>query len=214
MTLALPLIGRPRLGRAVVLGYLTFCAVYLTCGTLHLRAPHLLEPTALDVSIPFLPWTIWVYLSQFALLLAALLLARTDIDRSRAFYAMLLATLLAAIVFLAWPTQLARVPLPQGGFTASAWRLLYLADVPGNCFPSLHVALAVLSATLLLRTGAIWRLAAPLWVLAIALSTLTTRQHIALDVAGGAVLAPTAWALAGRLFSYERTRAAFRPASH
>lgn len=212
MTLDLPLIQRARLGRALALGYLAFCALYLACGTIHPRAPHLLETGALDLPIPFLPWTLWIYLSQLALLPMALLLAQTDVERSRAFYAMLLATLLAAVVFLIWPTQLARPPLPRSGFTAAAFRLLHRADVPGNCFPSLHVALALISATVSMRAGSIWRLAAPLWAVAIVLSTLTTRQHVMLDVAGGAALAPTAWALAGKLFSYERARPALHPA--
>ena len=107
----LPLIERARLGRALLIGYLAFSTVYLACGHWHLRPPLLLEPGVLDTSIPYLPWTLWIYLSQFVLLMTALALARDHHDRSRSFYAMLVATLVAALVFLAWPTELER-PTP------------------------------------------------------------------------------------------------------
>jgi membrane-associated phospholipid phosphatase len=204
----LPLIERSRLGRALLIGYLAFSTVYLACGHWHLRPPLLLEPGVLDTSIPFLPWTLWIYLSQFVLLMTALACARDDHDRSRTYYAMLVATLVAALVFLAWPTKLERPPVTGQGLTEIAWRLLYLSDTPTNCFPSLHVALALLSAAALVRRGAGWRLAAPVWAAAIALSTLTTRQHVVLDIAGGFLLAPMAWILTGTLFAYERTPAA------
>jgi hypothetical protein len=201
----LRLIERARLGRIMLIGYLAFSSVYVACGHLHPRPPLLLEPGMLDALIPFLPWTLWVYLSQLLLLMTALALSRDDQDRSQTFYALLIATLLAALVFLTWPTQVARQPVTGAGLTAIAWRLLYLSDTPANCFPSLHVALALLSAAALVRRGGGWRLAAPVWATAIVLSTLTTRQHVALDIAGGLLLAPMAWILTGKLFAYERT---------
>lgn len=210
--LTLPLIDRAHLGRALLLGYLAFSVIYLACGHLHPRPPHLLAEGPLDALIPFLPATIWVYFSQFLLLPAGIALARDDVDRSRTFYAALTATILASVVFLAWPTQVTRQALSETGFTATVWKLLYLADTPANCFPSLHVALSCLAAIALVRRGGAWRMLAPLWTLAVILSTLTTRQHVALDVAGGLALAPVAWVLVGKFFVYERPRTAWHAA--
>jgi membrane-associated phospholipid phosphatase len=81
--------------------------------------------------------------------------------------------------------------------------VLLASDTPANCFPSLHVALAAVSGVLLWRRG--WRLAAVLWPCAIAVSTLTTKQHVAWDIPGGLALAAVAWALVPRLLHHERT---------
>jgi membrane-associated phospholipid phosphatase len=151
----------------------------------------------LDRSIPFVTWTIWVYLTQFLLLPAAIVCARDDDDRSRTFYAMLLATAIAAVVFIAWPTQLERPAPTRDGLIGIAWTLLYLSDTSGNCLPSLHVALAALAGTALWRRG--WRALAVIWPVLIAVSALTTKQHIAWDLLAGAALAALAWILTPKL---------------
>jgi membrane-associated phospholipid phosphatase len=79
-----------------------------------------------------------------------------------------------------------------------ALQVLKAADRGGNAFPSLHVAFAVYSGAIIageLRSfsappwvrGASW-----LWCAAIVYSTLATRQHVAIDVAGGFVVAAVA----------------------
>jgi membrane-associated phospholipid phosphatase len=67
-------------------------------------------------------------------------------------------------------------------------------DAAGNACPSLHVATAVYSAfrlnwllpTLGFRRSACWINA--LWCVAIAYSTVATRQHVVIDVIAGAAL--------------------------
>lgn len=204
--IAVPAVTRSNQVIAMVLAYLAFSAVYLGTGTLHLRTPATLAPGTLDAALPFLDWSVWVYLSQFILLPLAIAAARDDADRSHALYGMLFATALAALVFLAWPTQVARATPDAGGLTALAWRLLHDIDVPANCFPSLHVALAVIAGRALWRRGV--RVVAVTWPALIALSTVTTRQHVAWDVAGGLVLAFIVIVLAPKVFRLERTQLA------
>jgi membrane-associated phospholipid phosphatase len=199
--IAVSVIRRRRLGVALVLGYLAFVALYLGSAGVHLRSPVLLQPTDLDALIPFLESSIWVYVSQFVLLPLSLYVARDDADRSHAFYSMLFATAIAACVFLIWPTQIDRPSIAMNGITGMLWRMLYVTDTPGNCFPSLHVALAAISGVALWRRG--WRSLSLAWPLLIAASTLTTRQHVMVDVAGGAVLAALAWHLTPRVLTYE-----------
>jgi membrane-associated phospholipid phosphatase len=204
--IAVPTVTRSNQLLAMVLGYLAFSAVYLGAGTVHLRPPTLLQPGPLDAALPFLDWSVWVYLTQFFLLPFAIASARDDVDRSHTLYGLLVATALAAVVFLAWPTQVARATPTGEGLTALAWRLLHDVDVPANCFPSLHVALAAIAGRALWRRGA--RVVAVLWPALIAVSTLTTRQHVAWDVFGGLVLAAVAIVLTPRLLRLERTQLA------
>ena len=197
-----PLIRASNQGRALVLGYLAFSVVYLGSGALHVGRPVALSPSALDAAIPFVELTIWPYLTQFALLPAAIVFARDDADRSRTFYAMLVATSFAAAVFAIWPTQLERQAAPTAGLTGLAWSVLYFSDTPNNCLPSLHVALAAIAGGALWRRR--WRAAALLWPALIAFSTLTTKHHIVWDFVGGLVLGAAAWTLTPRLVRHER----------
>lgn len=208
--IAVPAIRRSNQAAAMVLGYLAFGVVYLGSGALRFVAPTALAPSALDGAVPFLDWSVWVYLSQFLLIASGILFARDDLDRSHTFYALLVATVLAAPFFIAWPTTVPRVAPGADGITGLAWRLLHLADTPANCFPSLHVALAVISARALWRRG--WQTLATVWPILIAISTLTTRQHVALDVPGGLVLGIFAIWLTPRILRLERAQLADDPA--
>lgn len=199
--IAMPALSNANQVRAMLLGYLLFSALYLGSAGLQLRPPLLLEPGALDVAIPIVAWSVWIYLSQFILLALAIVCARENPDRSRVFYAMLLATILAAIVFVVMPTRIERQTPDADGITGMAWTMLYRIDTPLNCFPSLHAALAALAGIVLWRRG--WRALAVIWPGLIIASTLTTRQHIAWDVAGGLTLAVVAWRLTPRLIRYE-----------
>lgn len=193
----------------MALGYLVFCALYLGADQLHWREPLALRSGALDAALPFLPWSIWVYLSQFVLLPTSIIKARDDADRGTALFAMLAATALAAAVFVLWPTTLPRTVVPDSGATGLAWALLHAADTPNNCFPSLHVALAAIAGATLWRSG---RPALALaWPPGIALSTLTTRQHVVLDVLAGLLLAAVAWSLISFLIRHDRTKPAHHP---
>jgi membrane-associated phospholipid phosphatase len=107
------------------------------------------------------------------------------------------ATLVAAAIFLAYPTTVLRDDDLAQNATSFMRSLLKLMDVRTNWFPSLHVALATL-ATRAVPVGR-WRRIAVLWAAAICLSTLTTRQHVFVDVVGGLALAGATWAIAARL---------------
>ncbi len=174
--------GRHR-GRIILAAYLLFCIIYLGAPRLAISKPHVLQPSAIDRAIPFLPWTIAIYASQFLFLFLALWKSLKEV-----LIPMGIATALSAVIFIVWPTTIIRPDARNAAFST-----LYVFDVPTNCFPSLHVALALIAAWLWPhpRTGAL------VWASAIALSTLTTKQHVAVDVLGGAVVGAVASILAG-----------------
>ncbi|MCA3176325.1 MAG: phosphatase PAP2 family protein [Burkholderiales bacterium] len=184
----------------IAVGYLMFCLFYLGAPHLASRSPVTVPTLWLDTLIPFIPLAVWVYLSQFALLFCAIWYAPNTMTRSIAFYSMLLASASAALIFIAFPTILPRYPVEDYGATALLWQGLYAVDVPSNCFPSLHAALAVIAVFPLYRRGDIFKIVAPLWALAIMFAAMATKQHVVLDILGGLVLALPCLMLITRYF--------------
>src|SRR4051812_21367073 len=85
------------------------------------RAPVVLEPTAVDRWIGLHPATIWIYLSQYALLVLAIACCP---DRRRLILAARAAAVATAIgfaAFLAWPTTVVRPPVIAMEPTRSAY---------------------------------------------------------------------------------------------
>ena len=89
----------------------------------------------------------------------------------------------------------------------NALRFLYQIDAPDNLFPSIHCLVSWFS-----YLGVRGRKDIPQWyrtlsfvmALAVFISTLTTRQHVIVDVFGGVLLAEVCYWLAGRKAVLER----------
>jgi membrane-associated phospholipid phosphatase len=188
-----------------------FIAAFNRGRTLHTPA------LALDQLIPLAPvWSlIYGALYLFLILLPALVIGTDDLIR-RTVRAYLMIWLTAYVFFLAYPTIAPRPEgdvVPGSGFGAWGLRILYGADPPLNCFPSLHVAHSFVGAF------AVWRLHGGLGAVALAfaavvgLSTLFTKQHYAVDVLGGFALGAAAYALFIRGFARERVGDAERGAA-
>ena len=148
--------------------------------------------TWLDQMISFQPQamslyvSLWVYVS----LPPALLAARHELYR----YGMAMGStcLVGLVVFFFWPTAVPAADIDWTRYPGVDF--LKNVDAAGNAFPSLHVATAFFSGIwldhLLRRFGAPgWsRTINWLWCIGIIYSTLATRQHVAVDVAGGLLL--------------------------
>jgi len=199
MKITLPAIDRRRKWIAAALWYVAFSAIYTFTGRFHMRPPALFELWAPDRLIPFIDWTIWVYASQYLLLYGCFLGVNSARGISRLVYAISMASLLAFCAFLIYPTEFPRGITVDAGAAAFAFRFLYSIDSATNCFPSLHVALAWLSALSLRderkKPGAL----AMLWAALISISTLTTKQHYFVDMVGGGGLALLCRWLIGKL---------------
>ena len=140
--------------------------------------------------IPFYPAFILAYLSLSALTLCPLFLmseaATRELGRQ-----MILATVLAATVFLIFPATTLWL---RESDMALVWRplfeMIYLADHPFNTFPSLHVTYAGQTVLALWPTlGGGKRMFLSIWLALICASVLLVRQHHVLDVVGGLGLA-------------------------
>jgi membrane-associated phospholipid phosphatase len=101
--------------------------------------------------------------------------------------------LLAYVGFYMYPTILPRPQEVGDGFFAAALRQNYDLDPPYNCFPSLHVAWAFVSALTSYRVHRGVGLVALLWATIIGVSTLYTKQHYVVDVIAGVAIAYVAY---------------------
>lgn len=169
--------------------------------------------TALDGLIPFLPWTISIYWGSYLFWAVNYFLcaAQDRRERMRFFGADALAKGICFLFFLLLPTTNVR-PEPVGsGFWERLMRLLYQLDAADNLFPSIHCL-----ASWLCWIGIRRRPDIPHWyrcfslaaAIAVCISTLTTKQHVIIDVIGGIVLAEACYCITG---SQMFTRFASRP---
>jgi membrane-associated phospholipid phosphatase len=163
---------------------------------------------ALDEMIPLQPAWSLVYGAVYLFLIVLPVLVICDADLiARTVRAYLFIWITAYAVFIAYPTIAPRPAgeiVPGTGFGAWGLQILYDADPPLNCFPSLHVAHSFVGALAVFRMHRRLGLVAILCAAIVGLSTLFTKQHYVLDVLAGAALALLAAALFLRRYGRER----------
>ncbi len=174
----------------------------------------LMPITELDRIIGFQPWalglyaSLWIYVS----LPPGLIVERREL----LFYglAALGLSLAGMIVFFFWPTATPQPVIDWARYPAYAF--LKNADLARNACPSLHVAFVVFSGFWIdrilcrMKTHTVIRVLNVLWGLGIIYSTLATKQHVVLDVLGGAILGGGAAVLHWH-FLYRRHRSRTMP---
>lgn len=177
-----------------------YVAAYAISARVNVIEPLAPWTLATDRMIPFVADSIWVYISQYGLL--PLLYCRMPRSRqSVARRAFAWTAAIATGVFIAFPTVCdcridATLALAWHEVSRSALELMYEADRPRNCLPSMHVASsAVLLAVAIETMSARARVGYSVWVFLIALSTIAIRQHYTVDVLAGGVLGLSAYAL-------------------
>ena len=149
----------------------------------------------LDRAIPLVPWTIVIYFGCFVFWALHLMwLAWRNDAVTRWFYtADFLSKLLCLVFFLLLPTVMHRPEVEGTGFWSDAIRFLYQIDKPYNLFPSIHCMVSWLCWISVRQEKGWYRWFALAAAIAICISTLTTRQHVLLDVFGGIAAAELSW---------------------
>jgi membrane-associated phospholipid phosphatase len=176
--------------------------VYFGIGRLHLNRSTELLRTRLDDAIPFWPWTAWCYLPFYA---GVFLIAIAGIRRrslfKRALTAVFIVMSIGALGHIFIGAEYPRPVLHPPYANISEWFLASVQriDPPGNVFPSLHVAHTTMLALILLKDRPRLGRVALAMATALALSTLTTKQHFVADVVSGYALA-----LFGRWFALRK----------
>jgi membrane-associated phospholipid phosphatase len=177
-------------GTAAIM-YLFFAAYFHLLR--HPAYPSITMPlTVLDGLAPFYPPALLIYVSLWVYVAVppALLLGLRELVA----YGFWVAGLCVAglLIFYFWPTTLLPYPVNRGQYWG--FDILQGIDASGNACPSLHVATAAFSAFWLdrvlkeMNVGNLGRLLNALWFVAIAYSTMATKQHVFIDVAAGFAL--------------------------
>lgn len=207
--MTLPLFLTPRLkypaGAAL---FVIALVMYSTTNHFPIFPPRELPMFALDDAIPFIPWTVLIYVSEYFFFIAIYLTCRDMVNLNKYLYSFLATQGFSCLIFFLWPTTFPRhlFPIPDGTHPLidGVWMWLREADAPTNCFPSLHVSTVYLSAYIFLDEQ---REKFPffiVWGTLIALSTLPTKQHYAIDIVAG-------WLLSVVAYWYFHRKAKYRP---
>ncbi len=148
----------------------------------------------LDGLIPFWPPSVAVYLGCYLFWAANyILIARQEKKEICQFFsADFISRAACLVIFLIFPTTNTRPAVEPTGFWNQAMRLVYSVDAADNLFPSIHCLVSWFC-----YIGLRGRKEIPLWyrfaslvmAVLVCISTLTTKQHVILDVAGGVLLA-------------------------
>jgi hypothetical protein len=155
--------------------------------------------TPLDDAIPFVLGTVVVYWSILPMALLPIFTVRDPLLFWRVALAYAAAISVSLAVFIAFPVTCSgfRVPVESvaaSGFSGWLLRLLYTLDPPLNLFPSLHLALATLSALAVRRVDRTVGTVALVWTGCIAVSVCTVKQHFVADALAGIALGALAYA--------------------
>lgn len=179
--------------RAVLLATIVHGVVYSAANHWPSRTPRLLTMTAFDQAVPFLPFTVFPYVSAYPFVFVAFLSLRRQSSQVRFLEVFISCVVVAGFIHWAMPTSYPRelYPLLETHDWPSRTMLSIVRqfDTPSSCLPSLHVATAVCSALLVRRERPRLFFAYLAWALGIIVSTLTTKQHYLVDVISGAALA-------------------------
>ena len=147
--------------------------------------------SAWELSLPFMPEFIWLYLSMYVLfLLPPFFLPPKAMERLAR--ALIWATCIAGFIFLAFPARLGfpRI-VPSDPLYRPIFEALFSIDRPYNLVPSLHVvySAAIILAIASQQIGRSICILLFCWLIAIMASTLFIHQHHFLDVLSELALA-------------------------
>ena len=152
---------------------------------------------AIDHKVPFIPAMIIPYSWSMILFIASFFMVRTARQLSVLRTRLIIATLLACLIFYLYPARFSFIRPLTSDWTAFGYEFLNVTDKPFNQLPSLHVSYALLLGVSLWNVVSsqykwrsnIYRLLLSIVCILIIVSTVFTYQHHLLDVVGGFVLA-------------------------
>ena len=159
---------------------------------------HFIFSSRLDEQIPFVPWTIIIYLGCYVFWIMNYIIGCRQ-DRDRAFRFMsadFFAKLVCLLCFLIFPTTNIRPVIEGNSIWEELMRLLYHVDAADNLFPSMHCLTSAFCFIAVKGNEKVpkwYKTASFLMAASICASTLTTRQHVLIDVIAGVALSELSW---------------------
>ncbi|WP_242950772.1 phosphatase PAP2 family protein [Clostridium felsineum] len=164
--------------------------------------------TFLDNKIPVVPIFTVIYLGSYIFwIINYLLISRINKNSCyRLIMADLLGKLICGIIYIVFPTTNIRPNLVSSGIFVDMLKFLYSVDAANNLFPSIHclVSWYCFAGLRNCKTIPKWYRAFSFFVaIMICISTVTTKQHVIIDVFGGIILAELTWQLSYYLQLYK-----------
>lgn len=149
---------------------------------------------SLDAKIPFLPWTVSIYLGCYVFWIVNYIMAAYDDAETARRFALsdILGKTVCLVFYVVYPTTMNRAVLSGEGFWIDVVRWLYATDGASDLFPSIHCLVSWLC-----FIGVRDKTWVPKWykwfsavfALLVFASTLTVKQHVWVDLVAGLVLA-------------------------
>jgi len=169
-------------------------AVYIGTRMVTQNWRHYNIESPLDDRIPFWPPSVLVYLICYLFwIVNYILIARQEKEEVCKFFtADFLSRVVCMVFYLAFPTTNTRPEVEAGGFWNFVMTFLYSVDAADNLFPSIHCLVSWFCYAGIRRRKDIpgwYRGFSAVFAIMVCISTLTTKQHVLLDVAGGVALA-------------------------
>ncbi|HLO40132.1 MAG TPA: prolipoprotein diacylglyceryl transferase family protein [Phycisphaerales bacterium] len=175
----------------VILG--PWLVLYEAIGHVH-AGPEISSWIRLDEHWPVVPWTEYLYILAYPLVVAAPLLAQRSGDLRRFAIAGLAAMLLCFWFYLSLPVITPPKPFEGVGLAADLLRLERADGLDGRAaFPSFHVAWSMIAAMTIGTRGRWWGISAAAIAIGITISCITTGMHGVWDAFAGVVVFVIAW---------------------
>lgn len=165
--------------------------------------PHYDMTLPIDGVVPFVPWTVAIYFGCYLVwgINYYLCAKQAQEERDRFFCTDALSKAICFLIFILIPTTNTRPEIPG---EPTVWnflmKLLYRIDSPDNLFPSIHCLVSWLCWVGVRKRKdipAVYRYFSLIVAIAVCISTLTTRQHVIVDVVTGVALAELCYFLSG-----------------
>jgi membrane-associated phospholipid phosphatase len=184
--------------RAVITVALMFFVYPLYHPLSHYGAHRAHSPAIfIDHWVPLVSEWMWAYFMVYLAALMPLAVVRMPALFRRMAFAYLVTMIVSFNIFWIFPVRMTLRPDSPVVNSFASWglRLTYHLDQPLNCFPSLHVGMAVLAALSCWRVDRFWGTVMIGIAMAISASTMLVKQHFLVDVIGGTLVAVVAYRL-------------------
>lgn len=161
-----------------------------------------------DDRIPVVPIFVVIYIGSYLFwIVNYIVISNVNKDTCyRLVISDLLGKFICGIIYIGFPTTNIRPELATTGVFVDMLKSLYTIDAANNLFPSIHclVSWYCYAGIRNCKTIPAWYRYFSLFIaIMICISTLTTKQHVIVDVFGGVMLAELTWQLSLRLKLYK-----------
>ncbi len=165
-------------------------------GTRYITTPlyHYNLTNDVDNQIPVIPAAMIIYWGCYLFWVINYIIGcRQEEDIAFRFIsAEFLAKLGCMIIYIAFPTTNVRPDIDGNGFFEDMMRQLYSVDAADNLFPSIHCLMSWMGFIAVRKNPNVkgwYKVVSLVIAILVFISTLTTKQHVLVDIAGGVILA-------------------------